>query len=148
MDKNRILIDLSESDRTRIGKEDFATQSVAQKVFSCVWLLEAEVNNGGFSQYFLNSSAETASFVVSALDTIGAFRAADICKRAIGCAFPGGLPADPQAIADAAVDFSEAVLTGLEELDAEFFSYPDNLTDLLFAYVAQHPEEFGSLPEN
>jgi len=35
----------------------------------------------------------------------------------------------------------------LETLDSEFFEYPHNLTDLLFAYVSKHPEEFGELPK-
>lgn len=61
--KNNILISLSESDKTQFGKQEFATQSTCQQVFSSVWAVEAEVNNGGFSQYFLNDSCETAVFV-------------------------------------------------------------------------------------
>ena len=87
MDKNNILINLSESDKAQFGKEDFATQSVPQQVFSSIWAIESEVNNGGFSQYFLNQSCETAAFVAKALDTIVAPRTADICRRAIAIAF-------------------------------------------------------------
>ena len=76
--KNHILIGLSESDKTKFGKRDFAQQSTPQKVFSSIWALESEVNNGGFSQYFLNSSCETASSVSEALETIGAPKTADI----------------------------------------------------------------------
>jgi Domain of unknown function (DUF4375) len=90
--KNQILISLSSSEQTSFGREDFANQSLPQKVFSAMWEVESEVNNGGFSQYFLNSSAETASFVVEALGTIGAPETADICKRAIATAFPAELP--------------------------------------------------------
>src|SRR5450755_1445988 len=64
--KNNILISLSESDKTQFGKQDFATQSTPQQLFSSVWAVEAEVNNGGFSQYFLNDSCETAVFVAKA----------------------------------------------------------------------------------
>ena len=83
MNKNKYLIDLSESDRTRFGKEYFVDQSLPQKVFSSIWAVKSEVNNGGFYQYFQNSSAETAPFVVQALDTIGAPLTADICRQ--GC---------------------------------------------------------------
>ena len=62
MTKNEILIGLSESERTAFGKQEFAVQSLPQKVFSSIWAVESEVNNGGFSQYFVNSSAETAPF--------------------------------------------------------------------------------------
>jgi len=76
----------------KIGKEEFARQSLPQKVFSAIWEVESEVNNGGFSQYFSNHSAESASFIVQALETIGAPRTANICNRAIVTAFPSGLP--------------------------------------------------------
>jgi hypothetical protein len=147
MDKNGILIALSESDKTRFGKDDFSAQSLPQKVFSSIWAVESEVNNGGFSQYFLNLSAETAGFVGEALDTIGAPKTAEICRRAIAVAFPEGLPSDPEAISSAASDFSGETEDKLDALDKEFFQYPYNLTQLLFSYVSKHPEEFGELPE-
>ena len=143
--KNSILIDLSESDKTKFGKQGFATQSTPQQVFSAIWAIESEVNNGGFSQYFLNSSCETAAFVAEALDTIGAPRTADICRRAIATAFPMGLSSTPDAIAATAADFSDEVLSQLETSDSEFLEYPHDLTDLFFAYVTKHPEEFGDV---
>jgi len=145
--KNHILIGLSESERTKFGKEDFGSQSVPQRVFSALWEFESEVNNGGFSQYFVNSSAESAHFVADALRMIGAPKTADICEHAIAAAFPTGLPQSVEGIRSAAVDFSDELLERLEPLDQEFFSYPHNLTDLLFTYVSQHPEEFGTLPK-
>src|SRR2546427_10905132 len=108
--KDRILIDLSSSDKTSFGKEDFANQSLPQKVFSAIWAVESEVNNGGFSQYFLNSSAESASFVAEALDTIGAPKTASICNRAITTAFPKGLPPTAETISSVAADFSDGIL--------------------------------------
>ena len=114
-------------------------------MFSSIWALESEVNNGGFSQYFLNNSCETAQFVSEALEIIGAPKTANICRRAIGAAFPAGLPENPEDISSAAADFSDEVTDTLQPLDNEFFEYPHNLTDLLFAYVSRHPEEFGKL---
>jgi hypothetical protein len=147
MNKNGILIDLSESKRTQFGKVDFAVQSAPQKVFSAIWDLESQVNNGGFSQYLRNTSSETAPFVVEALEAIGAPRTADLCRRAIAVAFPGGMPAASSAISSAAAAFSETTLGRLETLDAEYFRPCENLTDCLFAYVSRHPEEFGPLPK-
>jgi hypothetical protein len=121
--------------------------SLPQKVFSAIWEVESEVNNGGFSQYFLNSSAESASFVVKALETVGAPKTADICKRAIDPAFPAGLPQSLEAIRSTAAFFPDEVLAALEPLDQEFFSYPHDLTELVFVYVSQHPEEFGPMPK-
>lgn len=143
MDKNKALIQMSESDKVALWKQDFAEQSTHQKVFSAIWAVESEVNNGGFSQFFANSSCETAAFVAEALDIIGAARTAEICKRAIKTAFPLGLPSDVDAISTAARNFPPNIEEALENLDDEFMAYPHNLTDLLFAYVSNHPEEFG-----
>ena len=105
------------------------------------------MNNGGFSQYFANSSGDTAPFVVEALDVLGAPKTADICRRAIMAAFPGGLPHVPESIQSASADFSDDILEALEPLDREFFAYPHNLTELLYTYVGKHPEEFGAVPK-
>jgi hypothetical protein len=48
VNKNEILINLSGSATTKIGKEEFEQQSLPQKVFSAIWEVESEVNNGGF----------------------------------------------------------------------------------------------------
>jgi hypothetical protein len=146
MDKNGILIQLSTSDRTKIGKEPIADQSVPQKEFSAIWVVESEVNNGGFSQYFYHDMAETSPFVVRALEIVGAPKTADICQRAIVAAFPEGYPGLSEAVREAAADFSDDQLETLGALDQQFFSYPHNLTDLLFEFVSGHPEEFGELP--
>lgn len=46
MDKNGILITLSESAQTDFNKKDFIAQSMSQKVFSAIWAVESEVNTG------------------------------------------------------------------------------------------------------
>jgi Domain of unknown function (DUF4375) len=146
MNKNNILIDLSESQMTKVGKEAFAQQSGPQRVFTAIWEVESEVNNGGFAQYFSNESAGSTPFVVEALETIGAPQTASICRRAILAGFPDGLPPTMEGIQSAAADFTEEILENLNSLTQEFFSYPHDLTNLLFAYVSTHPEEFGTLP--
>ncbi len=146
MNKNQVLIELSESERTSFGKQDFSSQSTPQKVFSTIWAVESEVNNGGFSQYFQNDSGETAPFLVDALQMIGAPRTGDICRRAIEVAFPEGLPSSSEAISAAANNFSDETYRSLEPLDQQFVGYPHNLTDLLYSFVAKHPDEFGAVP--
>jgi hypothetical protein len=95
----------------------------------------------------LGTVPKSASFLVTALETIGAPKTADICGRAIANAFPKGLPSAATDIQLAASDFSGQILTDLETLDQEFFSYPHDLTDLLFAYVSARPEEFGTISQ-
>ncbi len=65
MNKNSILVGLSESEKTSFGKLDFADQSVPQQVLSTIWAVESEINNGGFSLYFSSATADSAPFVVA-----------------------------------------------------------------------------------
>ena len=69
---NRRLIRLSESPTSRFWRLDYKDLSIPERVFLVIWELESEVNNGGFQQYFYNSSGALAPHVVSALKAIGA----------------------------------------------------------------------------
>lgn len=148
--KNIALIKLSASQKIDYAGEGgfLAIQSVEQRVFVAVWTLESEVNNGGFALYFANPSSETAAFIMQALETIGAPNTADICRRAIEVAFPEGLPLSAEDISSSANDRYDELCEQLDSLDQEFFSYPNNLTELLFEFVLRHPEEFGSMGDS
>lgn len=145
-EKNHFLIELAESDRTSFGRVDFSQQPEAQKVFSAIWALESQVNNGGFAQYFASSDGDTANYVTRALRSIGATSCAAIVERALAVVATGSLP-DSQAERGALLDnLDDDARDALSQLDSAFFVYPDDLTDLLFAYVAEHPEAFGPVP--
>ena len=47
-----------------------------------IWLLEGEVNNGGFNQFYFNSSGEFYKHLPDALRHIGANRYADMTQKA------------------------------------------------------------------
>lgn len=143
MDKNKFLIDLSESEHTDFGKVDFAKQSDEQKVFSAIWTLESEVNNGGFAQYFENDRGETAHFAVAALQRVGAHKCARIVDRAVRAVCGTSLPANPKKWEAVAANLADETREKLEELDSDFYKYPDDLTELLFEFVQKHPKGFG-----
>jgi len=85
-EQNSILINcLSRTSEVREGR--FRNSVFPQKVFSAIWAVESEVNNGGFSQYFQNTSSETAPFVVEASKLL-ALPHRRYCRRAIAVAFP------------------------------------------------------------
>ena len=147
VDKNAFLIELSASDRSDFGRRDFVYQNPTQKVFSTVWTLEAEVNNGGFHQYFFNSGGDTANFASTALQQIGALKCAAIVERALRIVSTSPLPVDWEERQTLLDDLGDELLDRLEPLDAEFYAYPDDLTSLLFEFVRKHPEEFGGIDE-
>jgi hypothetical protein len=145
LDKNGILISLAESTRTEFGRVDFGDQSDAQRVFSAIWALESHVNNGGFLQYFEGSDGDTAEYAPVALRAIGALACAEIVERALRTALDAELPRSETERQELMGSLSDDALARLEEIDQQFFEYPDNLTELLFAYVAARPEVFGPI---
>lgn len=54
----------------------------AQQAIYVIWVLEAEVNNGGFNQFYFNSSGQYAELLPKALNLIGAPKFADLVVRA------------------------------------------------------------------
>lgn len=132
MNKNRQLINLLESEHVQFGRIDFAAQSDEQRIFSAIWALESQVNNGGFAQYFDNEDSDIVMFSPIALRAIGAIKCAAIVDRALTLKETRHLPDATKKLAS---------------LDEDFFAYPDNLTDLLYAYVETHPAVFGNVSD-
>lgn len=143
MDKNNFLISLAESERTDSGRVDFAMQSEAQKIFSAIWELESQVNNGGFDQYFRNSDSDIIAFAPIALRTIGASSCAGVVERAIQIIAP--LPPTQAGRYEALEAVGTDGQERLTNLDSDFFAYPDDLTALLFEFVRQHPGSFSAV---
>lgn len=145
MDKNTYLICLSESEKVEFGKVEFQNQSAEQRVFSAIWALESQVNNGGFFQYFSSWDGETANFAPVALRQIGANACAAIVERALKLVSEVALPDGHDERNDLINQLGSEAGDKLNDLNSEFFAYPDNLTELLFDYVRSNPNVFGPI---
>jgi Domain of unknown function (DUF4375) len=106
------------------------------RVVYCLHQLEAEVNNGGFHQFFSNSSGEYVRETIKALTDIGAAKTCDLLKRAVAICFPEGYPADAKNYESVVADLDD-VEDDLEQLDQEFFRYAEPLADLVNEYLAR-----------
>lgn len=114
-----------------------AELSEPERVVLAVEGLEREVNNGGFSQFFINSTWEYVPFIVDALTLINCPSAASITNQAIASL---NLPAEitEEAIRDALTDEVEEALN---QYDDQFYEYPDPIAEKLFDYIATHVNE-------
>ena len=56
--------------------------SKGRQTIYIIWVVEAEVNNGGFNQYYYNSSGQFAEFAPDAFNLIGANKYADLVTKA------------------------------------------------------------------
>lgn len=111
----------------------------AEQVFLSVWELEAELNNGGFNQYFFNSAGDHAAQVSTALRSIGANNVAAIVDRALAT-FGENFSEDRDARREG-LESIDPDSDLFDTLDAEFLAYPDDLAALLAAFVAERRSE-------
>lgn len=95
--------------------------------------LEAEINNGGFNQFFFNSAGNHTEEIIKALVKIGAFRTAEIVKKAAS-KFPGGMPSKDRDERQEALEEISPDSDAFEELDEEFLAYEDDLASLVANY--------------
>jgi hypothetical protein len=124
----------------RVG---YAALTEPEKFFLCVWQLEAEINNGGFDQYFLNSSGDHAVEAALALGAIGAPQMAKVVGQAIAVFGPDGPAADWDIRQEQLDGLPEGKRDQFNERDEAFLAYPEDLEQLLRQYVAAH---FASFP--
>ena len=115
----------------------------AQRTFYIVRLLDMEVNNGGFSQFFFNSSGAFSNELVAACKEIGALEVAQICQRAIDL-FDCEIPVDHNERLDAYYEYvtSDSGKV-LEAGDEAFYSTADEFEELTYQYVLSHRESFS-----
>lgn len=126
-----------------LERAGFDGLSKAEQVFVVIWELEAEVNNGGFSQYMFNSYGDHASLAPGALREVGATAAAEVCERFFAM-LPGGAPARTQDERQEQLD-SAAAARGEErfeedcvDLERRFYALEDDLRVRMVEWSRAH----------
>ena len=94
--------------------------------------LEREVNNGGYSQFFENSSREFAPIIVQALIRIGCPKTAEITQRAIESLHLPNLSVEAIETVVEANKMDEEVLN---ECDGSYSKAPEDIAGQLFAFI-------------
>jgi len=79
-----VFDNLSEKQPTDYEKEYETVMSwnKSRQAIYMIWALEAEVNNGGYNQFYFNSSGQFYKHLADALKLVGANKFADLTKRA------------------------------------------------------------------
>ena len=142
-DTNDFVVAMTEhlDNKTQYG-EDMSALSEAERIFYITQTLEMEVNNGGFSQFFYNSSGNFSNELVGAFTAIGANATAAICQKAIS-AFGRDIPVDRDEREEMLDELeSDEFNEILEECDKAFCDYEDNLNELNYNFVMKNKEFF------
>src|SRR6266478_3594198 len=114
--------------------------SHAERVVLAVEALEREVNNGGYNQFFFNSSREFTPFIVQALELIGCPKCAAITASAIAVLDLSD-QADVDAIHEAASEMSDEDCERLDEADSQYYKNDEDIAQSLLAYIERHAKE-------
>lgn len=142
-DAHKVVMDVDDQlNRLSNYGDDVDLLNDLQKVALYVGNLEREINNGGFSQVYWNSSGEFAEETVVSLQEIGALETATIVHKANN-EFPHGEVARSK-------EARIAIINGIEEnaekvwaqCDQEFYKYPDDLAGLLAKFISENRQAF------
>jgi hypothetical protein len=114
--------------------------SGAERVVLAVEALEREVNNGGYSQFFYNSSVEYTPEIVDALNAIGCPDVAKLTQEAIDSLGVDSL--DPDVIYERALPPDDELDERLNALDERYYQLEEDVAGRLFAFIKDHRDQF------
>jgi Domain of unknown function (DUF4375) len=118
----------------------FEGLSEPEKKYFAVCYLEGEVYNGGFDQFFSNSSGDYFKYALAGLEDIGAERALELLRRAKQVLFDFGDVSSDTEMRRALMckNSSRSRDSRAEELDELYWKDPDSLGDRLEKYARAH----------
>ena len=119
--------------------------SKAERVVLAVEAIEREVNNGGFTQFFGNSSLAYTKDIVEAFQLIGCPATAELCRKAIELLGVEDL-SDLDAIEDASYDAvdDEVRADQFNALDDEYYAGAEEpIAVKLFEFIKQNRHDIS-----
>jgi len=142
-DKNKSIIELDNyicSFCDYGNKVELLTES--QKSFFYNQNVEREINNGGFIQFYLNSSGNFAHETVDSLKAIGANKTAEIVLKANN-QFPDQIVPKNNILRQEVLNKIDKKANEIwEELDQKFINYEEDLNSLNIEFIKNNKIEF------
>ena len=139
-----VIMSNTVSKKCNYGK-DIGILNEYERIFFVAQELGCEVNNGGFEQFFYNSSGDFAGEIVSAFTKLGALKTAGICQKALD-AFGVKLPSnrdDREELLDKILN--EKISAILDECDDKFYEYEEDLVNLNYEYIMKNRSLFDEI---
>lgn len=113
-----------------------------ERVVLFIEMLEAQVNNGGFYQYFFNSSGNYVYETLKSLKRINAHTTTNLLQRAINIFPVSPVPKDQKVRRETMVELDDSFSEELNKLDDEYYQYSENLAKLLIEFVRKNKDKF------
>jgi hypothetical protein len=123
--------------------ENFHSMPIGIQALCSTWMVDAEVNNGGFNQYFWNSSGAFAEEAVDGFVFFGATELAALMREAIALAHSEANQRGRFKRENTLEAFSESYKhTKLGELDQRYYKLAENFGKLRINVIRERPEQF------
>jgi len=108
-----------------------------EQAFIVLWWLRAEVENGGFHQYFFNSSGDVAPEALLALESLNAVESARLLRDAIGLLdLSAGYVKDNEARRKHLRGLTEAI-TRFDGVTDRFYELTEDFVEMALARVGR-----------
>jgi hypothetical protein len=118
-----------------VGEQELSDE---ERIVLAIEALEREVNNGGYGQFFTNSSGQYASIIVDALLRIGCTETANITSGAINAL--GIQDFSPESLEAAFESENEERDEQLDECDGLYSGAGEDIAGQLFEFVRAHQD--------
>ena len=125
-----------------LDNHEFDNLPLPQQHYYAVFIYDAEINNGGHSQYFVNSSGNHWRSAIEGLAAINANAKASILQEATSLFGATGPSADNILRHRQLAGFDKQKDTALDELDSRYYCCDENIEALLALYAINNKEHF------
>ena len=116
--------------------------SEEEKTIVYIEELEREVNNGGFSQFFYNSSGDFSEKTILALRNIGSIKFLRLVETAIA-RFPGSfVPRNRTERVEKLEEIEDDDSSVWDDLDEAFYKYEEDIYELMRSYILDNIMKF------
>jgi len=131
------------------GKSSFEKMPKILKVAYLINVLEAEVNNGGFLQFFTNSSGQYTNETIESLEMIGANYTKGLLENAVGIMLKHNESTDSlngkinsrklyEIFETSEIYDNESMMKEMNKLDMKFYDYHDSLPTLKIDFLEKN----------
>jgi hypothetical protein len=140
---NSVVFDLNEFVyEMRNETDNLSDLSVPQQIYYLIAELQAEVNNGGFDQFYFNSAGNYADETVIALKRIGADQTAELVAAANALFPKGKVPQDRNKRQKVMNKIRDKVSDDWSDLDGKFYITQAEIDSLSKDYVLANLADF------
>lgn len=116
-----------------------------QKNYCAALVYNGEVNNGGHSQYFVNSSGDNHATALAGLRAIGATKRAEILSQALQLFGGSGPSVDNGTRHQQLASFTKSQDSKLDSLDSHYYKCDEKIDVLLSSYAVANKEHFSQV---